>query len=87
MLNVPKINEDDDEVVTEFIDKYITCSLPNADQYPELNAVVKQGQTHYHTTTCQKQKDVTCRFNAPRPLSTKLLLHAKNVQQKQQLVN
>ena len=69
--HAPKIDEDDNEVVTQFIDKYILYSLPNADQYSELNAVVKQVQIHHHTATCQEKLGVTCRFNAPWPPSTK----------------
>ena len=38
---IPKSDEDDDEVVTKLMDKYITCSLFNTDQYPELNVVLK----------------------------------------------
>ena len=71
MEHAPKIDEDDNEVVTQFIDKYILYSLPNADQYSELNAVVKQVQIHHHTATCQEKLGVTCRFNAPWPPSTK----------------
>ena len=29
--NAPKINEDDDQVVNKFIEKYISCLLPNPD--------------------------------------------------------
>ena len=32
--NAPKINEDEDEVVTKFMNKDISSSLPNANQYP-----------------------------------------------------
>ena len=39
--NAPKIDEDAD-VVTEFINKYISHELSNSDQYLDLNAVVKQ---------------------------------------------
>ena len=55
----------------EFIDKYITCSLPDENEYAELNGLVKSVQTHHHTSTCRKKKGVTCRFNAPWPPSEK----------------
>ena len=48
----------------EFIDKYITCALPDETKYPEMSNLVKKVQTHHHTTTCRKRKGVTCRFNA-----------------------
>ena len=74
VVGAPKIDENTDNEVTEFIDKYITCSLPDATAYPELNALVNKVQTHHHTTTCRKKKGVTCRFNAPWPPSEKTLI-------------
>ena len=47
--NTPKIDEDEDEVGTKLIDKYISCLLPNPDQYTDLNTVVKRVQTHHYT--------------------------------------
>ena len=47
--NAPKIDEDDNEVVTKFFEKCISCSLPNPDKYTELNVVVKRVQTHHYT--------------------------------------
>ena len=58
VLDAPKIDENEDNAVTDFIDKYVTCSLPDADQRPVLHALVKKVQTHHHTTTCRKKKGV-----------------------------
>ena len=74
VLDAPKLDEHDDDVVTDFIDKYVTYSLPNANERPELHALVKKLQTHHHTTTCRKKKGVRCRFNAPWPPSTRTLI-------------
>lgn len=68
VIGAPKIDEDDDKDVIEFVDKYITCSIP-VEKYSKLNGLVKKMQTHHGTTTCQKRKSVTCRFNAPWPPS------------------
>ena len=68
------VDENEDNEVVEFIDKYITCSLPDDKKYPELNSLVKKVQTHHHTTTCRKKKGVTCRFNAPWPPSEETLI-------------
>ena len=65
----PKIDEEDDSQVIAFIDKYITCSIPDEKEYPELNRLVKKVQVHKHTMTCKKKKGVRCRFNAPWPPS------------------
>ena len=48
--NAPKIDKDYEKVVPKLIDKYISCVLTNAGQYPELNAVVKRVRTHHNTT-------------------------------------
>ena len=49
--NAQKNYEDDDEVTTKIIGKSNSYSLSNADQYPEINGVVKRAQTHHHTAT------------------------------------
>ena len=69
VVDAPKIDENEDSEVVEFIDKYITCSLPDENKHPELTSLVKKVQTHHHTTTCRKKKGITCRFNAPWPPS------------------
>ena len=67
VFDAPKIDENEDSEIEEFIDKYITCSLPDENEYPELNSLVKSVQTHHHTSTCRKKKGIKCRFNAPWP--------------------
>ena len=64
IVDVPKIGEDEDSNVVEFIDKYITCALPDEPKYPEMSNLVKKVQSQHHTTTCRKKKGVKCRFNA-----------------------
>ena len=65
--DAPIIDKDSDEVVTEFIDKYITCSVPDKEQYPKLQKVVTSVQVHSHTQTCKKSKQPECRFSFPQP--------------------
>ena len=65
IVDAPKIDENEDSEVVEFIDKYITCALPDATRYPEMSNMEKKVQTHHHTATCGKKKGVACRFNAP----------------------
>ena len=71
IVDAPKIDENEDSEVAEFIDKYITCAVPDATKYPEMSNLVKKVQTHHHTTTCRKKKEIACRLNAPWPLSNK----------------
>ena len=65
VVDAPKIDESNGIEAIEFIDKCITCALPDEEKYPEINKLVRKVQTHHHTTTCRKKKGVTCRFNAP----------------------
>jgi hypothetical protein len=44
-----------------FIDKYITCSIPDKNLDPELYELVTSVQIHHHTQTCRK-KSTQCRF-------------------------
>ena len=71
IVDAPKIDENEDSEVVEFIDKYITCALPDATKYPEMSNLVKKVQPHYDSTTCRKIKEVVCRFNAPWAPSNK----------------
>ena len=64
IVDVPEIDENEDSKVVEFIDKFITCALPDETKYPEMSNLVKRVQTHHHTTTCGKKKGVGCRFDA-----------------------
>ena len=65
----PVFDKDSDEKVVTFIDKYITCAIPDKKQYPELHKLVTTVQTHGHSQTCKKKKGVKCRFNFPAPPS------------------
>ena len=40
ILDAPKIDENEDSEVVEFIDKYITCALPGQTKYSEMSNLV-----------------------------------------------
>ena len=63
IVDAPKIDENNDSKVIEFIDKYITCVLPDEEKYSEMNKLVRKVQTHHHTINCRIKKGVICRFN------------------------
>ncbi|XP_066926640.1 uncharacterized protein [Clytia hemisphaerica] len=68
--DAPVIDENDsskDNQVIDFIDRYITCSLPDKEEYPKLYELVNTVQKHHHTTTCRKKSGSRCRFKAPWP--------------------
>ena len=56
-------NVDADEVVTSFVDRYISCEVPEND--PEL---AQLGKTCRRITIPSRRKEKgQCRFNFPRP--------------------
>ena len=72
--DAPKFDNGNDADVIEFIDKYITCAIPDTESTPELSKLVQTVQSHNHTTTCRKKTGVKCRFNAPWPPSEKTII-------------
>ena len=57
IVDAPKIDENEDSEVVEFIDKYITCTLPDVAKYREMSNLVKKVQTHHHIATCRKKRE------------------------------
>ena len=66
----PKLGIQSDEEVIQFIDKYISCCLPDDDE--ELLELVRMLQTHSHSATCRRGDK--CRFNFPKPPSNCTML-------------
>lgn len=66
--NAPNLVENTKKEICEFVDKYISCSMPDERSDPELHDIVKSVQMHSksHTKSCKKHS-TTCRFNFPRP--------------------
>lgn len=66
--DAPKLGKDSDEAVCDFINRYISCELPNKETDPELFEIVSSVQIHSkrHTKSCKKGKK-ECRFNFPQP--------------------
>ena len=69
----PVIGKNTPEEVRSYIDKNITCSIPNGEQYLTLNRLVLKFQSHKCNRYCRKiykHKDKffqKCRFGFPRP--------------------
>jgi len=51
----PKVDKDDDDLVVEFVDKYVTCEIPTEDS--DLYEVVACVQQHSkrHSKSCKRQ--------------------------------
>ena len=87
IVDAPKIDENEDSEVVEFIDKYITCALPDTTKYPEMSNLIKKVQTHHQTTTCRKKKKVVCRFNASWAPSSKTRIVRSEEKMDEAIVN
>lgn len=71
--NAPRLVQSDtskDSEVCEFIDRYISCKLPDSESQAVLHEKVSTLQMHRknHSKTCKKGRKI-CRFNFPRPSS------------------
>ena len=67
----PKFDHDSDEDVSNFIDKYVSCAIPD-NECSKLKDLVLLLQQHKHSSYCKRGG--TCRFNFPHPPSTKTLI-------------
>ena len=65
----PRIDTESDEQCIAFIDRYISCAIPDPQEDEELYNLVVSRQIHHHTRTCKKNKNKSCRFGYPRPPS------------------
>lgn len=74
--NAPKIDVHGKQAVANFIDKYITCSIPDEDKDPELRKIVLDVQQHSKKTfeILQKKNGAECRFNFSRPPSQRTFI-------------
>ena len=69
----PKYGVDDDQVVCDFIDQYVTCKIPSDDE--ELKDMILLLQRHSHSSYCRKRG--SCQFNFPKPPSPYTLIASK----------
>ena len=78
LQDTPVFGVDEDDDVSSFIDKIITCKKPD-DDTSLLNLVNRQ--MHRHSHTCRKKSKSVCRFNYPQPpmRSTQILHPLENV--------
>ncbi len=62
--------KDEDHIA--FFEKVVSCSIPDADEDPELHEIVTSVQCHskHHSRTCFKRRDDECRFGYPLPIAT-----------------
>nr|XP_022298213.1 uncharacterized protein LOC111107339 [Crassostrea virginica] len=75
--NAPKLDQDGEETVCDFIDKYVSCAVPSENEDEELRSIVLAVQQHSkkHSKSCRK-KGSECRFNFPRPPSVNTFINS-----------
>ena len=61
--NAPTYATNSPQEICDFIDKYISCSLPSEDS--KLKDLVSLLQQHKHSSYCRRKN--VCRFNFPHP--------------------
>ncbi|KAI8496925.1 hypothetical protein Bbelb_255800 [Branchiostoma belcheri] len=66
--DAPKLDVNSEEEICSFVDRYVSCQLPNAETDKELFDIVSQVQMHRkgNTASCKKGGKV-CRFGFPKP--------------------
>jgi len=70
------------EEVAEFINKYVTCSVPDKKVSPALHHRTVNYQMHKHNSYCIRKKKTkstfttVCRFRFPRPLTESLTINS-----------
>ena len=73
--DAPKINQDSDDDVYRFIDKYITAVMPKGVLESESDAIlIKSLQKHIHSDYCHRNK--SCCFEFPKPPASRTSSHA-----------
>lgn len=77
--NAPRIDVHGKQAVADFIDKYVTCSIPQESEDSELRNIVLDVQQHSkkHSKSCKKN-GTECRFNFPRPPSQRTFITEVN---------
>ena len=71
--NAPNINQDSDDDVCRFIDKYITAAVPKGVLESESDAnLMKSFKKHTHSDYCHRNK--SCCFGFPKHLASRTVI-------------
>ena len=62
--DAPKYQQDNEQDIISYVDKYLTCSAETDD--PEMKKMIEL-QIHKHSKTCKKAGKAVCRFGFPLP--------------------
>lgn len=59
----PKLTQDTKQDYIDYVNQHVQAYLPDKDKDPELYELVKKYQTHSHSKSCRKYKNIAYRFN------------------------
>ena len=59
----PKLTQETKQDYIEYVDQHVQAYLPDKDKDPDLHESVKKYQTHSHSKSCRKYKNIASRFN------------------------
>ena len=73
--DAPKVDENSDEEVCAFVDRYINGRVPcDIPENQEIRSLVMKLQTHSHSPCCRAHAKGKCHFHFPHPPSTKTII-------------
>ena len=73
--DAPKVDEQSDDEVCQFVDRYIHGKIPcDSEGNSDIHGLVKKLQGHAHSPYCRPHVNAKCRFNFPRPPTTKTII-------------
>lgn len=74
--DAPQFQVDHDDVVCDFIDKYVSCAIPKNEN--KLKELVLMLQQHKHSSYCKRHN--SCRFGFPKPPSSRTLITRDDIE-------
>ena len=73
--DAPRVDENSDEEVCKFVDRYINGKIPcDIPENEDVRSLVMKLQTHVHSPCCRSHAKGQCRFHFPSPPSTKTII-------------
>ena len=74
VIGAPILSENNKEEYITFVDSIVKCNLPDKMDKPELYNLVRTYQTHSHSKSCRKYKNMNCRYSFGRFFTDKTII-------------
>ena len=74
VIYAPVLTKDMKKAYLTYIDHIIKAQLPDIDEEPELNKLLKTYQIHSHSKYCKKYKNISCRYSFGRYFTNKTII-------------